>query len=492
MSAIRRRWTVFALLLVLFMAAVEMTVVSTGMPTVVGDLGGIDLYPWVFSAYMLAATVTMPLFGKLGDLYGRKAILLLGLALFAGGSASCGLARSMHVLIACRAIQGLGAGAMHPMTFTIIGDLYNLEERARMQGVFGAVWGFAGIVGPLLGGVIIERLSWPWLFLVNLPFGVIAVAVIALALRESVARREHPLDFAGAGWLALGTVALLASAGGAPWAEVSLPVAAGAVVLFVRAERRAREPILPLDLMGRRVIAVANGLGAMLGALMMSTVTYLPLYAQAVRGGTAAEAGAAITPMVLGWPISSAFAGRLIPRHGFRAIIRIGLAVIAAAGIALAFSVRPGAPPWLTPVAAGALGVGMGFANTALLIAVQTSVEWGQRGVVTAGNMFFRTMGGTISVGALGGLLVAALTADPTIRPEDAHVLLRPGNAALLSPAAFASLAHALEAALGQVFVLLAVLAAATVVVGRAFPRNATPPAEPADRTAVVEPRAAR
>src|SRR5207245_6553287 len=221
-----RPLTVISLLLSLSMAAMEMTVVSTAMPTVVGDLGGIHLYSWVFTGYLLTSTVTVPLYGKLADLYGRKPVLLAGIGVFLVGSMASGLARGIGTLIAFRALQGLGAGAMQPTTLTIVGDIYNLEERSRMQGVFGAVWGVAGLIGPLLGGVIVHYLSWRWVFFINVPAGIAAAALLVVALHENVEHRRHSLDLAGAGLLMVGLVALLAGTHGGSAALFGLPLAA--------------------------------------------------------------------------------------------------------------------------------------------------------------------------------------------------------------------------------------------------------------------------
>src|SRR3954468_10350892 len=239
-----RPLTVVSLLLSLSMAAMEMTVVSTAMPTVVGDLGGIHLYSWVFTAYLLTSTVTVPLYGKLADLYGRKPVLLFGIAIFLVGSMASGLAPSIGTLIAFRALQGLGAGAMQPTTLTIVGDIYNLEERSRMQGVFGAVWGVAGLIGPLLGGIIVKYLSWRWVFFINVPAGVAAAGLLMASLHENVEHRRRSLDLAGAFFLTLGRTALLFGVHGGRSAAIGLPVAPLALIVFFVGERRAPEPVL--------------------------------------------------------------------------------------------------------------------------------------------------------------------------------------------------------------------------------------------------------
>ncbi|HEY6096445.1 MAG TPA: MFS transporter, partial [Candidatus Deferrimicrobium sp.] len=273
-----RPLTVVSLLLGLFLAAMEMTVVSTAMPTAVGDLGGIHLYAWVFAAYMLTATVTLPIYGKLADLYGRKPVMLVGLALFLGGSFLCGHAGSMNTLILFRAIQGLGAGAIQPIAMTIVGDLFDVHQRGRIQGILGAVWGLAGLIGPVLGGAIVHWLSWRWVFYVNIPLGLGCAAALLLAYHEEVARRDHRLDFAGAALLSTTVVLSLLATRSRAEGLGFLPAAAVALALFLWVERRAEEPLFPLDLFSRRVMAVASATGALVGAAMISVVTFVPLY----------------------------------------------------------------------------------------------------------------------------------------------------------------------------------------------------------------------
>lgn len=457
MRATSRPLTVVALLLGLFLSAMEMTVVSTAMPTVVGDLGGLPLYAWAFAAYMLATTVTVPIWGKLADLRGRKPVLLAGLGLFLVGSLACGYAGTMGTLIAWRTVQGVGAGAIQPITLTIVGDLFDLHERARMQGIFGAVWGVAGLVGPLAGGAIVHALGWRWVFWVNLPFGLASAAVLALAYHERPERHEHRLDLGGAALLAAAVVAALLSARSREAVLVGLPLAAVAAALFVAVERRAREPLLPLDLFLQPVMRVSSAAGALMGAGMLATVTFVPLWVQSVLGAPPTSAGAAIAPMAVGWPVASALSGRLLPRLGYRPLLLAGFATSAAAAALLALLLRPGAPLPLVQAVTALYGVGLGIANPPLVIAIQTSVPWNRRGVATASTMFFRTIGGTLSVGLLGGLLAHAL-AGAGARPDFVEQLLGPGRAAL-DPAAVASVAAALQGAMGVVFWAGAVIA---------------------------------
>jgi len=459
------------------MAALEMTVVSTAMPTVIGDLGGIQRYSWVFTAYLLSSTVTVPLYGKLADLYGRKPIMLLGIALFLLGSAASGLSQSMNQLILFRTLQGLGAGSMQPTALTIAGDIFELKERARIQGVFGSVWGIAGLIGPMVGGVIVHYFSWRWVFYINVPFGIASAALLAVGLHERIERKKHSIDVLGAVLLAAAIILLLAAFQGLVQGAICAALATALLVFLVRWERRVPEPLLPLDLFRRRVMAVASSAGGLIGAAMLSTVAFVPLFVQGVLGKTPVEAGSAITPMVVGWPIASAISGRLIPRIGFRIPIRVGLGISAMSALALAIFLRPGCsllvPAWGT----ACFGLGLGFANTALLIAVQTSVTWEQRGVATASTMFFRTVGGALALGGLGAVLAAGFKHDPSIPAWAANQLLGPDHGASLGAAVLARLGGLLAERLQIIFWLIFALSAASFLISWMFPPVSTAPA---------------
>jgi EmrB/QacA subfamily drug resistance transporter len=478
-----RPLTVLALILGLFLAAMEMTVVSTAMPTVIAELGGLPLYAWAFAGYMLSATVTVPIWGKLADLRGRKPVLLAGLVLFLLGSSSCGWAGSMGALIAWRAVQGLGAGALQPITFTIVGDLFDVHERGRMQALFGSVWAIAGLVGPLVGGAIVHSLGWRWIFWVNLPFGIAGGAVLVLAYHERPERHEHRLDVGGAALLALAVVAALGAVRSGRAAMVGVPVALAATAAFLAVERRAREPLLPLDLFASRVISVSSAAGALMGAAMMGTLTFVPLWVQSVLGASPTSAGAAIAPMALGWPVASAASGRLIPRLGYRRLLFAGFATSAASALALALVLQPGTRLSSVQIVMACFGVGLGLANPPLLIAIQTSVPWNRRGVATASTIFFRTIGGTISVGLLGGALshgLARTGADPAFVEK----LLGPERITL-DPGAVASVSSALQGAMAIVFWAGAAIAAAAFLAVLRFPHveiapRRTPQAEEA------------
>ena len=463
-----RAVTVVAVLLSMFMAAMEATVVATAMPTVVADLGGLHLYGWIGAVYMLASTVTMPIYGKLADVHGRKPIMILGLALFVAGSLASGFAATMGQLIAFRALQGLGAGAVQPTAMTIVGDLFQPEERARIQGLFGAVWGVAAMTGPLLGGLLVHALSWRWVFFINIPFGVFASVIFVAAFHERIERKQRRIDVLGAAVLGCAIVSLLAGASRlVPF--ITLPLAALLLFVFVLVERRAREPVLPIELLLRRVILVSSVAGALVGSVMTATVIYLPLFVQAVLGGTATEAGGTVAPMLVGWPLASAVSGRLLARVGYRPLVRTGFAVVLVASILVLFLLGPGARPLAIGAAMFLMGIGLGLANTALVIAVQESVPWEERGVATASTMFFRTIGGALSVGALGALLAASL--GPGVSTELLNKLVSPGRGNGVDAAVLAQVASGLGRGLALVFRVIVALSVAAFAASWFFPQ---------------------
>jgi EmrB/QacA subfamily drug resistance transporter len=462
------------IMLAMFLAAMEATVVATAMPTIVADLGGLSHYGWIGSAYLLASTVTVPLYGKLADLYGRKPLMLLGLSLFGVGLVLGGLAPTMGALIAARAIQGAGAGAIQPISMTIIGDLYSLEERTRVQGAMGAVWGLAGVAGPLLGGFLVSALSWRWVFWINMPFVIASAAVLIRVFHEPENPAEKPaIDWLGAALITAGSVALLLGAGG-QWSMITLPIAAALLVAFIAAERRHPSPLLPLDLLTRRDVAVACGSSLIVGALMMGIVNYLPLYMQGVGGVTPAQAGATVTPMLVGWPISATLSARFMSRFGFRAPILLGSSILAISVGGVAAATTTHAAPILLGLAMFGMGCGMGTLVTATIIGLQTSVSWSQRGVVTAASMFSRSMGSTLGVGVIGALLTMGLSSR--LDPERVRALLSPeAHAHAADPAALI----ALESSLAPLFWGLAALGLINLAIVSLYPRTAHQP--PAD-----------
>ncbi|MCB9594042.1 MAG: MFS transporter [Sandaracinaceae bacterium] len=458
-----RALTVAALLASMFMAAMEATVVATAMPTVISELGGLALYGWVGAAYLLASTVTVPFYGKLADRHGRKPILSMGVIVFLIGSVASGASTSIEQLIVFRAVQGLGAGAMQPIVLTVIGDLYTPAERGRVQGFFGAVWGIAGVAGPLLGGAIVSMTTWRWVFWINVPLGLLALVVLGVAFREAPRPKARTrLDLAGAGTVILAALSILLAASGV-LPLVTGPAGAVLLVVFVWIESHAEDPVLPIALIRRRLITVAGVVSLLLGAAMMAVLTFLPLHVQGVLSGAPTDAGLVIAPMLVGWPVASAITSRMIVRIGYRAPIRIGVFVSTVGFVSLALTATLLAPAWALGLSMLVFGAGMGLSNTALIISVQASVGYEQRGVVTAFTQFARTMGGALGVGALGAVLAAQL--GRRLPPETVRALLDPHAAGVVSaPGVAEALGGALAplfwaGAAATVFALIAVIA---------------------------------
>lgn len=474
MARLNRRLTVTALLLSMFMGAMEATVVGTAMPTVIADLGGLALYGWVGSAYLLASTVSVPVYGKLADVYGRKPVLLVGIALFLLGSIASGGAPTIVALILARAVQGLGAGAMQPIAVTVVGDLFAVGERGRVQGLIGAVWGSAAVAGPLVGGLIVQSLSWRWVFWINVPFGFASAAILWRWYAEDPRpSRALPLDWLGALLLSLSALALLLGAAGEQPA-LTLPLGALLALWVVWQGRRAADPVFPLALLTRRPIAVAAQSSLLLGATMMGTLMFVPLYVQGVLGRGPAEAGATAAPMLLGWPIASTLTSRMLVRVGFRSPVWLGSVLCAVSLCAFAWLLQPGASMPALQSAMFVYGLGMGLVNTTLLIAVQSSVGWEQRGVATATTMFSRSIGGALGVGAFGTVLAARLGA--VLPPDSVRAIIDPERRRAL--AGGAQLARALASGLAPIFWATAALALLNVLVVAFYPRAAPLPAE--------------
>jgi EmrB/QacA subfamily drug resistance transporter len=480
-----------ALMLGMSLAALDTTIVGTALPSIVGKLGGISLYSWVFSVYLLTSTTTVPIYGKLADLYGRKPVFLFGSGLFLLGSILCGAAQSMEQLIIFRAIQGLGAGAVLPIVLTIIGDIFALRERARMQGLFSGVWGLSSVIGPAVGGLIVDHFSWRWVFYINVPFGVLSGVLLTLFLKENVERKKQKLDYIGTLTLTGAIVALLFALlqGGTTWAWDSLQsiglfaLSIVLTLLFLLQERQFAEPILPLTLFNNRIIAISSIGGVVLGIVMFGITSYVPLFVQGVQGGTATSAGITLGPLLLAWPIASTFSGKIILRYGYRftAVMGMGLATIGSVMMAF-FSPNTGLPFIVTSMLI--IGAGLGFTSTVFTLAVQNAVPWKLRGVATASTQFVRTIGGTVGVALMGTILNAqmALRFPPifahfanvaarlpsSVAP--ANVLLTPEVRALLPTAFLQQLQTALAQSLFWVYALVLVLAVVGLATMFLFP----------------------
>jgi EmrB/QacA subfamily drug resistance transporter len=413
-----------ALLLVLLLASLDQTIVSTALPTIVGDLGGLDHLSWVVTAYLLTATVSGPLYGKLGDLFGRKLVLQVAIVIFLVGSALCGLSQSMGQLIGFRALQGLGAGGLIVVTLAVVGDIIPPRERGRYQGYFGAVFGVSTIIGPLLGGFFVDNLSWRWIFYVNLPIGIVALAVIAVAFHAPTELRRHAMDYLGAALLAadLTAIVLFTSLGGTTWAWGS-PQIVGLIVVsivllpaFLFVESRAQEPILPLSLFRNRTFATTSAVGFIVGFALFGAVTFLPLYLQITKGSSPTRSGLELTPLMAGLLVTSIISGNAITRWGrYRPFPIAGTAVMAL-GLFLLSRLEAGTPTWEVLGAGVVLGLGLGMVMQVLVLAVQNAVDPREMGVATSGSTLFRQIGGSIGVSIFGAIFANRLHVEVAAR----------------------------------------------------------------------------
>lgn len=454
------------LMLGMLITAMEGTVVSTAMPTIIGSLHGIQLYAWVFSAYLVTSTTTVPIYGKLADALGRRPVFLGAAALFLLGSILSGAAHSMPQLIAFRALQGLGAGGVLPVTLTIIGDLYNLRERARVQVVFTSMWGTASLAGPQIGAFLTTHLSWRAVFYVNVPIGLVSVALVGALLQEGARRRTSKvrLDLLGTLLLTGSVVALLVLllrlGEGEAWTLPSnlllLIATVGGACGFVWQERRAEDPMLPLGLFAHPIILSSVFGNLLIGVMLYAMDTYMPLFMQGVRGGTAQSASLVLTPLLLCWALSAYGGGKALVRWNFPVVAMFGTGCIVTAALALAFTgVTTPTPQIITTMAL--LGMGLGPSSMAYLVSAQNAVAWNQRGVVTAISQFFRTIGGALGVGALGAVLNARMTAGLSGAHLSPNALLNAQVRSTLSESALDQARMALESGLHLVFVLLAI-----------------------------------
>ncbi|MGW0789584.1 DHA2 family efflux MFS transporter permease subunit [Streptomyces sp. NPDC002911] len=407
-----------ALLLGMLLAALDQTIVSTALPTIVSELGGLDHLSWVVTAYLLAATAATPLWGKLGDQYGRKKLFQTAIVIFLIGSALCGMAQNMPQLIGFRALQGLGGGGLMVLSMAIVGDIVTPRERGKYQGLFGAVFGVTSVLGPLLGGFFTEHLSWRWVFYINLPVGVVALLVIAAALHIPVRRTQHTIDYLGTFLIASVATCLIlvASLGGTTWAWGSAQIIVLAVlavvllVAFVAAERRAAEPVLPLKLFRLRTFTLVAVISFVIGFAMFGAMTYLPTFLQVVHGITPTVSGVHMLPMVLGLLLTSTGSGQIVSRTGRWKVFPIAGTALTAVGLLLLHTLSENSSTWTMSLCFFVFGAGLGLVMQVLVLIVQNSVGYEDLGVATSGATFFRSIGASFGVAVFGTVFTNRLT----------------------------------------------------------------------------------
>lgn len=444
------RLIVIGLMIGLLLSALDQTIVSTAMPTVINKLHGFNLYSWVFSIYMLTSTTAVPIFGKLADLYGRRPIYLVGMGFFIVGSALCGLSHNMTELIVFRGIQGIGAGALMPLAMTIIGDIYPPDQRGKMQGIFGAVFGLSSILGPGAGGFIVDHWSWQWIFYVNLPFGIIAAIILSIALKETRSKEKRSIDWFGAISLTGAIVSILLGlvlagntdqpgthyAWGSPQIIGLFSIGAILIGAFLLIEARAKEPIIPLSLFKNRVITIVSISGFFMGTGMFGAITYIPLFVQGVVGESASKAGYILTPLMLSLIFASIVGGRIISKVTYRTIIMTSMAIMGI-GFYLMSTMTVDTTNLTVVFYMIITGLGMGALMPTFTIAVQSAVGPEVRGVATSSSQFFRSIGGTMGVSIMGAIMATKMASgltevSKTLKDVPAETLQKFSNPQLL------------------------------------------------------------
>jgi EmrB/QacA subfamily drug resistance transporter len=464
----------------ILISAIEGTIVATVMPQIVGQLGDFDLFSWVFTAYLLTQAVSIPVYGRLADLYGRKRMLLISIGLFLAGSVLCGFAWSMVSLIAFRVVQGIGAGGLVPIAQTVVGDLYTPVERARLQGYLSSIWALGSIIGPLVGAFLVAHTIWPMVFWVNVPIGAVAAGMLILWLHEDLKPREHSIDYVGTGLMVAGSGLLMFAVVQAPHLPrqtfaALLAASVGILALFFQHERRAPEPMLPIALLRNRVLA-AGSIGCFaLGAIIMGSSAFLSLYVQGVMGRSAIAAGIVLMTPSVTWPIGSSSGGWLMLRTSYRATTAMG-AVPLLVGSLMLVLLDPASGPWLAGVGAALVGIGMGLTNNTFTVAIQGSVGWAQRGVATSTMSFMRQVGQAIGAAVFGGTINAEL-ASRGASGDIVDRIMDPALRKTIAAAEIAPLTEAIAHGLHHVYVItsalcLLVLATAVLLPPRLRPQH--------------------
>jgi EmrB/QacA subfamily drug resistance transporter len=455
------------------MIAIESTIVSTAMPQIVADLGGLRLYSWVFSSFLLAQTAMTVLFGNLADVFGRKPVIFVGIGIFLLGSVLAGFAWSMPAMICFRIIQGVGAGAMQPVAMTIVADLYPARERGKVQGYLASVWAAAAVVGPVLGGLIIRSVSWAWIFWINIPVGIAAIAGFNLFLKEHSTQQRRTIDVGGAACFTVAVASLLTALNELGEHHPARVAAAAGLfcvtaIIFILLERRATHPMVPLSIWSHRPIAATNGVSLLANMTVIGLTTFLPIYVQLVMQRSPTTAGLALTTMLIGWPVGATTASRLFHRFALRRLLLAG-ALLQPLGAIVFVALTPNSSPLTAAMGSLVMGFGMGLISVPSLVLIQEIVDSSQRGSATASNMFSRNLGSTLGATLLGAVLNYGLRGSPTgaaVTSDQLRQLLN--TQSLVSDAA--AIRYALSQALNLAFCAMLALSFVTVVIALLIP----------------------
>jgi EmrB/QacA subfamily drug resistance transporter len=469
-----------AVMMAIFMAAIDISIVATAMPTIVAELGGFDLFSWTFAAYLLAQAVTIPIYGRLADLYGRKRVFFAGASLFLLGATLCGLAWGMVPLVLFRGLQGAGAGAIQPIATTIVGDIYGPAERARIQGYISGVWGVAAIIGPTLGAFLVQHVSWSFVFWIDLPIGAATFVMFRLFLHEHRQPLRHRIDYLGSGLMVLGAggimLALMQTGNSGEPATIAALAIIGAVSLVALAahERSAPEPLLPMHLWRNRVVAIGCLAGFANGAVMMSLSAFLPTYVQGAMGRSPAAAGLALAASSVSWTFASIASGRLMIRTSYRAAAGVGGVSLVAGSLVLMTLDPSDSLLW---VGFGALlnGIGMGFCNTAFIVSTQAGVEWNERGMATSSMMFMRMVGSSVGAAVFGAIVNFGIHHRLPEAGAAVNRLMQPAARQMLSPDQLAGLTDAIASSVHIVYVIAGLVAVLSLGLALALPARLSP-----------------
>lgn len=482
----QRRMVTLAMMVATLLVAIDTTIVTNAMPQIVKQLSGLELISWVFAIYLLAASVTAPVYGKLADLFGRKVIFIIGVTLFVIGSVLSGAAQTMPQLICFRAFQGLGAGAVLPLTFTIIGDLYTGEERAKMQGLFSSVWGIAALFGPLVGGLFVDHISWRWIFYINVPVGMATVLLVLVFLHErQVDKTKKSIDYLGAAlFMTAMSLLLYALINGVelytwnPAATILIfALALVFLILFLFVETKAPEPVLPLSLFKVPVIAVSNIVCFAASCVLIGVNVYLPLWIQTLLGHSATSSGLTLMPMSLAWTLASILAGRYMYKTGSKAMSVTGTILIAAGSAWLIF-IHTASPYWYIIGIMMIIGLGMGASMTPLTVLIQSVVSWNLRGAATASNTFMRSLGQTVGIAIFGMLFNSKLNnyvqghIAGGWSSQDINNALMSGTGANFPAGVLVQLQTGMAQSLHAVFVLAFIISIVTLLVSILLPAH--------------------